>query len=96
MSVQVESLLSQNPNVCGGRVCIDGTRITVLQIAVMENEGLSPEEITAEYSHLNLAQVHAALAYYHANREEIERQLAEEAEEAEQLKKQHQAKLAKS
>jgi hypothetical protein len=34
--------------------------------------GMSPEEIALEYPHLNLAQVHAALAYYHANREEIE------------------------
>ena len=34
--------------------------------------GMSPEEIALEYPHLSLAQVHAALAYYHANREEIE------------------------
>ncbi|UXE64941.1 MAG: hypothetical protein KA717_32395 [Woronichinia naegeliana WA131] len=29
-------------------------------------------------SHLSLAQVYAALAYYHANRDEIEANLAEE------------------
>jgi hypothetical protein len=29
-------------------------------------------------SHLSLAQVYAALAYYHANRDEIEADLAEE------------------
>jgi uncharacterized protein (DUF433 family) len=75
-------------------MCIDGTRITVLQIAVMENEGLSPEEIAAEYSHLNLAQVHAALSYYHANLQEIERQLEDDATLAEQLKQQHQAETA--
>ena len=34
--------------------------------------GLTPEEITREIPHLSLAQVHAALAYYHANRGEIE------------------------
>ena len=34
--------------------------------------GLSPEEIALEYPHLTLAQVHAALTYYRANREEIE------------------------
>ena len=36
----------------------------------------SPEEIAENFEHLNLAQVHAALAYYHANREEIESDLA--------------------
>jgi len=34
--------------------------------------GMTPEEIALEYPHLTLAQVHAALAYYHANRDEIE------------------------
>jgi len=38
---------------------------------------------------LTLAQVHAALAYYHANREEIEQDLAEEEVVAEQLEQQH-------
>jgi hypothetical protein len=41
--------------------------------------GLTPEEIVTEFPHLTLAGVHAALAYYHANREEIETDLADEA-----------------
>lgn len=51
--------------------------------------GLSPEEIVQEIPHLTLAQVYAALAYYHANREEIEQDLAEEDAEAEQLERLH-------
>jgi len=51
--------------------------------------GLSPEEIVVEIPHLTLAQVHAALAYYHANREEIEQDIAEEEVVAEQLEQQH-------
>ena len=35
-----------------------------------------------KYSHLTLAQVHAALAYYHANREEIEADIALEEKES--------------
>jgi hypothetical protein len=31
-----------------------------------------------DYPHLTLAQVHAALAYYHVNRDEIETDIAEE------------------
>jgi uncharacterized protein (DUF433 family) len=38
--------------------------------------GLSAEEIGDEFGHLSLAQVYAALAYYHANRAEIEVALA--------------------
>jgi len=40
--------------------------------------GTSPEEIALEYPHLTLAQLHAALTYYHANREEIEADIAQE------------------
>ena len=40
---------------------------------------MSPQEIDLEYPHLTLAQVHAALAYYHVNRDEIETDIAEEA-----------------
>jgi len=38
--------------------------------------GMAPEEIVLEYPHLTLAQVHAALTYYHANRDEIERDIS--------------------
>jgi uncharacterized protein (DUF433 family) len=34
--------------------------------------GLIPEEIAGKFGHLSLAQVHAALAYYYANRTEID------------------------
>jgi uncharacterized protein (DUF433 family) len=44
----------------------------------MVQGGLSPEEIALEYPHLTLAQVHAALAYYHANRDEIENDIAQD------------------
>mgnify|MGYP000158004845 CR=1 FL=1 len=47
--------------------------------------GRGPEEIADQYGHLNLAQVYAALACYHANRTEIDMQLAEEEAEYERL-----------
>ena len=37
--------------------------------------GLIPEEIARKFGHLSLTQVHAALAYYHANQAEIDRDL---------------------
>ncbi len=51
--------------------------------------GLSPEEIASRIGHLSLAQIYAALAYYHANQEEVEAGLAVEAGEAERLEREH-------
>ena len=39
--------------------------------------GMTPEEIVLEYPHLTLAQVHAAVATYHINRNEIDADIAE-------------------
>jgi uncharacterized protein (DUF433 family) len=61
-----------------GRPMIAGTGTSVRRVVVLYKQGLNAEEIAAQMSHLNLAQVYAALAYYHANREEIETDLAEE------------------
>lgn len=38
---------------------------------------MSPGEIVADWPHLTLADVHAALTYYHDHRDEIDRDLAE-------------------
>ena len=35
------------------------------------DEGMSPDEIAATYPSITLADVHAALAYYHDHRDEI-------------------------
>jgi uncharacterized protein (DUF433 family) len=51
---------------------------------------LIPEEIVRKFGHLLLAQVHAALAYYHANQTEIDSDLEAEARETEVLEQQHQ------
>lgn len=63
------------------RVVIAGTRTSVRRIAVMFKQGASAEEIARQKNYLSLAQVYAALAYYHVNKDEIEAELA--AEEAE-------------
>jgi len=55
---------------------IDGTRITVHRIAELYGQGRSAEDIVQVYPHLSLAQVYAALAWFHANREQIEAELA--------------------
>jgi uncharacterized protein (DUF433 family) len=68
----------RTPETCWGKPRIAGTRIKVEQVVVWhERIGMSPEEIISEWPHLTLADVHAALTYYHDNRDEIERDLAE-------------------
>ena len=76
MSVTLDAMLAKSPDVCGGRIRIDGTRITVHRIATLYKQGQSPEDIAQTYPHLSLSQVYAALAYFHANRTEIESALA--------------------
>jgi len=76
VSVVLDSMLVRTPGVCGGRIRIDGTRITVHRIATLYKQGQTGEDIARTYPHLSLGQVYTALAYYHANREEIESELA--------------------
>ncbi|MCL1465077.1 DUF433 domain-containing protein [Argonema galeatum] len=84
-TVDIGTLIVSTPETCGGRPRIAGTRISVEQIAVLSKQGLTPTEIVGEYGFINLAQVHAALTYYHANTEEIETYLAAEKAEYERL-----------
>jgi uncharacterized protein (DUF433 family) len=60
------------PGVCGGRPRIAGHRITVQNIVIWhEQMGMTPDEIAATYPTIRLADVHAALVFYHDHREEI-------------------------
>lgn len=66
------------PGICGGKPCVAGTRIRVQDIrAWHELQGLSADEIVAQYPQLTLADVHAALTYFHDHRDEILRQIRE-------------------
>jgi uncharacterized protein (DUF433 family) len=53
--------------------------VSVRAIAIDSNSGLSPEEIASDRAGLSLAQVYAALAYYHANQAEIDADIEAEA-----------------
>jgi len=84
----IGSLIVRTDNIRGNRPRVAGTGVTVRRIVGWYKRGLTPEEITTEVPHLSLAQVYAALAYYHANREEIEADIAAEDAEAKQLEAQ--------
>ncbi|MEG4968842.1 DUF433 domain-containing protein [Microcoleus sp. B6-A1] len=77
----IGTLISRQPDIHGGCPIIAGTGVTVRRIAIWYKQSLSAEEIADRIGHLTLTQVYAALTYYHANREEIDADIA--AEEAE-------------
>src|SRR5580692_10617252 len=78
IAVDIGSLIDRSPEIRKGRPCLAGTGVTVRRIAGWYNLGLTPEEIAAKIEHLTLAQIHAALAYYRANRNEIDSDIATE------------------
>ena len=76
LAVDIGTLIVASPDIRHNRPRISGTGVTVQRIVGWYKLGLTPEEISDRIGHLNLAQVHAALAYYHANRDQIEAEMA--------------------
>lgn len=85
----IGTFVTQTTGICGGRPRIAGTGVSIRRVAGWYKMGRSPEVIADQYGHLSLAQVHAALAYYHANRNEIDSELAEEEAEYDRLASAH-------
>ena len=85
MSTEISSLLTSDPQIRGGRLCVAGTRTTVHRIAVWYKMGESPEEIARKYSHLPIAGIYAALAFYHANQPQLEAEIAAQQAEEERI-----------
>ena len=55
--------ISIDPNVCFGKPCIRGTRIWVSLILDFLANGMSMEELLAEYPQLEVEDIRAAIAY---------------------------------
>jgi uncharacterized protein (DUF433 family) len=88
-TIDIGTLITRTPGIRGGRPRIAGTGVSVQRIVIWYKMGHIPEEITMHIPHLTLAQVYAALAYYHANRDEIEADIAAEETEATRLEQEH-------
>lgn len=74
---ELAALVTQTPGVCGGRPCLEGTRFPILQLAVLWQEAVSPEEIADRFS-LPLPHVYAGIAYYLLHRSAIDAELQQE------------------
>lgn len=78
----------KTPGVCSGEPRVAGTRIKVKHIYTwVERMGMSPARVVAEYPHLTMAQVHAALAYYWSHRDEIHHDIENEEKLVAELRK---------
>lgn len=82
--------IASNPNVCGGKPCIAGSRIRVQDVYVWhELRGLSVDEIVSRYPQLTMADVYAALSYYWDHRDAIQQQMAKDDELVRRMKEQY-------
>lgn len=86
--------IEKTPGVCGGKACIKGHRVRVMDIVVWhEMRNYSAEEIVAMFPGINLGDVYAALTYYFDNRQEIENDFVESESLANELIKEYPSKL---
>ena len=85
----IGTLITRSAEIKDGTPRIAGTGVTVPRVVSWYKHGLTPEEIAREIGHITVGQVHAALAYYHVNRAEIETLLAQENADFERLSAAH-------
>jgi uncharacterized protein (DUF433 family) len=79
VSIPSGDRISRTPGVCGGKTCIAGHRVRVLDVVRWhEHQGMSPDEIVSQFPTITLADVHAALAYYFDHIEEIQQEMRAE------------------
>jgi uncharacterized protein (DUF433 family) len=55
--------ITVDPEQCGGRPCIRGMRVRVIDVLELLAVGETPEQILADYPYLEREDISAALAY---------------------------------
>ena len=63
-----------------GVLRVGDTRVMLDAVVAGFDQGLSPETITEQYPSLSLEEVYGAIAYYLANREEVDQYLLHQGE----------------
>ena len=65
---------------------IDNTNVKVLDVVLDKlAHGSSPEEMHLQYPHLSLAQIYAALSYYHDHQTEFDAEIERQLEKVDAL-----------
>ena len=81
------------PGTCGGKPRIAGHRIRVQDVVEWTEQGQSVHEIVTHFPQISMADVYAALAYYHDHREEIDTQIEEGEKLVEEMRRLSPSKL---
>ncbi len=85
MADVITERITRTPGVCGGRACIAGHRIRVIDIVTWhEYMGMSADEIANQYPTITISDVYAALAYYFEH-DEIQEEMRREDEFVEEF-----------
>jgi uncharacterized protein (DUF433 family) len=91
----LEQHIVSTPDVRSGRPRIDGTGITVEDVAIWHvYQGRPAEQIASDFD-LTLGQIHAALAFYYDHKLELDQSIAADLAFHAQMNVQSQTKLAK-
>jgi uncharacterized protein (DUF433 family) len=85
-------MITRTPGIKGGTPHLAGTGVTVRTIVRWHQSGLEPEQIALRVGHISLGQVHAALAFYYANKEMTDCDLAQEQAESDRLEREQLAR----
>jgi uncharacterized protein (DUF433 family) len=85
MSTILAVNLVRTPDICGGRLRIDGTRMTVNQIVTLHKQELSAEQIVEQFPQRTLGEIFGVLAWYYDHQIEFDKELAAESYDDEAL-----------
>lgn len=72
--------ITKTPDVCGGRACLRGTRITVWGLEAYRRLGMAESQILQAVQGVTHVDLEAAWEYVATHREEIERDIRENEE----------------
>ena len=87
-TIESINLIYRDPNVRGGRPCIIGTDLRVLDLVISKIFGeRTPDELAQDYD-LSMAEVHTALAYYYCNKDEIDSDIRDDFKRSDELERQ--------
>jgi uncharacterized protein (DUF433 family) len=62
-SADWQSIITIDPEQCGGRACIRGMRIRVIDVLELLATGMTPDQIVEELPDLNKSDISACLRY---------------------------------
>ncbi len=70
MSMNYLQYIQRDPGICGGEPVVTGTRVTIRTVLASLAEGMSVEEILADFPSLTQASVRAVIAFAAVSAEE--------------------------